>query len=78
MNTLGNDGNHGNVDDVQHIVMELGLGFSVDGGIATGHADVFAELCVPGATALRTSVLATWADIVTGTLALNLTTPGRP
>ncbi|MEX5713648.1 thioesterase, partial [Parafrankia sp. FMc6] len=66
------------VDDVRHIVMELALGFSVDGGITTGHADVFAELCVPGATALRTSVLATWADIVTGTLALNLTTPGRP
>lgn len=73
MNTVGNGGNHGNVDDVRHIVMELGLGFSVDGGVATGRADVFAELCVPGATALRTSVLATWADIVTGTLALNLT-----
>ncbi|SQE00443.1 Thioesterase superfamily protein (fragment) [Parafrankia sp. Ea1.12] len=77
MNTVDNGGNRGNVDDVRHIVMELGLGFSVDDGVATGRADVFAELCVPGTTALRTSVLATWADIVTGVLALNLTAP-RP
>ncbi|OHV40346.1 thioesterase [Parafrankia colletiae] len=66
-----------NAGDVSHVVRELGLDFSIDGGVATGHAAVFGELCVPGATALRTSVLATWADVVTGLLALNLTVP-RP
>ncbi|SQD97178.1 hypothetical protein FMEAI12_3950008 [Parafrankia sp. Ea1.12] len=53
VSNLGDRGDVGHTNDVghasymSHVVMELGLGFSIDGGVATGRADVFAELCVP-------------------------------
>jgi acyl-coenzyme A thioesterase PaaI-like protein len=52
--------------DARHIVGELGLHVDQDGDTICGRAEVTAEMCIPGTDALRTSVLATWADIVTG------------
>ena len=51
------------------ILAELGLRTAVDGPTAHGVAEVVDELCLPGTSALRTSVLATWADILTGAVA---------
>jgi len=49
-------------------VAELGLRTTV-GDTVRGTADVFPEVCVPGTDRLRISVLATWADIVSGAVA---------
>ncbi|MGH9017769.1 MAG: hotdog domain-containing protein, partial [Acidimicrobiales bacterium] len=52
-----------------HILHELGFGLRrLDGGLE-GSASVIPELHVPGADRLRTSVLAVWADLMTGLLA---------
>ena len=51
------------------IVAQLGLRTTVDGGTARGQAEVVEELCIPGTGLLRTSVLATWADVLTGAVA---------
>nr|MDT0666360.1 PaaI family thioesterase [Micromonospora sp. DSM 115978] len=59
-------------------VMELGLRIEVDGDDLTGSAAVFPEICVPGTRTLRTSVLATWADVITGTLAMVHVAPRIP
>lgn len=49
-----------------HIIAELGLHTAFEGGSVAGRAVVVPEACVPGTDVLRTSVLATWADVVTG------------
>lgn len=63
---------------VRHIVAELGLTVAVDGPTATGQALVVPELCIPGTDALRTSVIATWADVITGTLCILALAPRIP
>ena len=52
-----------------NIVAELGLRTTLQGETTHGVARVVDEACVPGTSTLRTSVLATWADIVTGAVA---------
>jgi acyl-coenzyme A thioesterase PaaI-like protein len=55
--------------DPQHILSELGFGVrSTDEGLE-GSASIIPEMHVPGTVHLRTSVLAVWADMVTGLLA---------
>lgn len=56
---------------------ELGLaiGSGSAPGTLTGRAHVVPELCVPEAGVLRPSVLITWADILTGSLANEFTLP---
>ncbi|WP_241835409.1 PaaI family thioesterase [Pseudofrankia asymbiotica] len=61
-----------------HIVTELGLSVAIDGPLAVGRATVVPEVCVPGSVALRTSVLATWADVITGTLCISAVMPRIP
>ena len=61
-----------------HIVSELGLQTYAAGETFAGRADVLPEACVPGTEALRTSVLATWADIVTGYAAMLAVAPRIP
>jgi acyl-coenzyme A thioesterase PaaI-like protein len=51
------------------IIAELGLRTAADGPVVRGAAEVVPELCVPGTSTLRTSVVATWADVVTGYVA---------
>ena len=62
----------------RHIVSELGLHVATDGDGIGGRADVFAELCVPGTDVLRTSVVATWADVLTGFVAGRAIAPRIP
>jgi acyl-coenzyme A thioesterase PaaI-like protein len=54
---------------------ELGLTVRGDGDSLLGRADAVEELCVPGRDVLRPSVLLTWADILTGSLANEHTLP---
>lgn len=54
---------------------ELGLAVEHDGDTLTGRAVASPELCVPEAAVLRPSVLLTWADILTGSLANEHTMP---
>ena len=55
------------------------LGLSVERGAEpdtlAGHAVVVPEVCVPDAGVIRPSVLLTWADILTGSLANQFTLP---
>ena len=55
------------------------LGLVVELGTAPetlhGHAEISPELCVPEAGVLRPSILLTWADILTGSLANERTLP---
>lgn len=57
------------------------LGFSVSRvGVEQlgGTAAIVPELCVPGTSVLRLSVLAVWADILTGLLAVDVVGPRVP
>jgi acyl-coenzyme A thioesterase PaaI-like protein len=61
-----------------HIIAELGLHTAFEGGAVAGRADVVPEACVPGTDVLRTSVLATWSDVVTGFAAGHAVEPRIP
>ena len=61
-----------------HIIAELGLHTTFEHGGVTGRAEVVPEACVPGTDVLRTSVLATWADVVTGYAAGHAVEPRIP
>jgi acyl-coenzyme A thioesterase PaaI-like protein len=71
-------GSGGAADEVSHIVTELGLSVAVDGPVAVARAAVVPEACVPGSVALRTSVLATWADVITGMVVIGAVMPRIP
>ena len=60
------------------IISELGMSLEVGGDVVRGRADVQAHACVPGTDLLRTSVLATWADVVTGVIAGHAMSPRIP
>jgi acyl-coenzyme A thioesterase PaaI-like protein len=66
------------VAEASHIVAEMGFTVAVDGPGAVGRAEIFPEVCVPGSATLRTSVLATWVDVVTGWLAVASMAPRIP
>jgi acyl-coenzyme A thioesterase PaaI-like protein len=55
----------------RHIVKELGFGFRRVGEEMHGSASVTPEMWVPGTTRLRTSILAAWADLLAGNLAVD-------
>lgn len=61
-----------------HILIDLGLvvGRSRDG--IEGTAQVVSEMWVPGTTSLRTSILATWVDHVSGLAAIDVLAPRVP
>src|SRR6476646_3567889 len=60
------------------IVSELGMSLDVGGDMVTGRAEVQTNACVPGTDIVRTSVLVTWADVVTGVIAGHAITPRIP
>lgn len=62
----------------QHVLRELGLTARRVGDEYHGRASVIPAMQVPGTSQLRTSVLATWADMLTGLLAVDATAPGFP
>jgi acyl-coenzyme A thioesterase PaaI-like protein len=53
----------------QHILLELGFATARAGDELHGAATITPQMHVPGTERLRTSVLATWTDTVTGLLA---------
>jgi acyl-coenzyme A thioesterase PaaI-like protein len=58
-----------------HVLAELGLAIDVIGDELHGTAAVHPEMCVPGTTCLRISVLAAWADHVAGLVAAQAVAP---
>ncbi|MCU1487157.1 MAG: thioesterase superfamily protein [Actinomycetia bacterium] len=60
------------------IIRELGLVTEVHGDRLRGRARVGPELLAPGTGALRTSVLATWADVLAGLLSTLTIRPSIP
>jgi acyl-coenzyme A thioesterase PaaI-like protein len=53
----------------QHILRELGFGVRTTDEGLEGSASIIPEMHVPGTDHLRTSVLAVWADMISGLLA---------
>jgi acyl-coenzyme A thioesterase PaaI-like protein len=54
---------------IKSVVAELGIQSVVHEGLVIGHSEVVPEACVPGTSILRTSVIGTWADVITGIIA---------
>ena len=53
----------------ESIITQLGLRVEATGETVRAHAEVIPETCAPGGATVRTSVLATWADVIMGTAA---------
>jgi acyl-coenzyme A thioesterase PaaI-like protein len=51
------------------IIIELGLDVVSAGEVVSARAEVIPETCTPANAVVRTSVLATWADVIMGTAA---------
>jgi acyl-coenzyme A thioesterase PaaI-like protein len=65
-------------DIERHIMRDLGFGVTPVGDEMHGSATVVPEMFVPGTDALRTSILAAWADVVAGHISIGLFDPGVP
>lgn len=63
---------------VVSIIAEMGLVTEEAGDRLRGDAHVVPELFMPGTGAVRTSVLATWADVLAGLLTTTTITPRIP
>ncbi len=61
-----------------HILQELGFEVRRAGEDLHGTGPVIPQMAVPGTSALRTSVLATWADTLAGLLAVDAVAPRVP
>jgi acyl-coenzyme A thioesterase PaaI-like protein len=62
----------------RHVLTELGYDVVRAGEELHGAADVVPEMFVPGTDAIRTSILATWADTTCGLLAIDVVGPRVP
>ena len=62
----------------RHLLGELGFSVRRAGEDLVGTARVVPEMHVPGTERLRTSILAAWADMLTGLLAAQTTAPRVP
>jgi acyl-coenzyme A thioesterase PaaI-like protein len=65
-------------DVERHIMRDLGFGVVPSGDEMHGSAVVVPEMWVPGTEVLRTSILAAWADMVAGYVAIGLFEPSVP
>jgi acyl-coenzyme A thioesterase PaaI-like protein len=61
-----------------HILTELGFAVGRAGEGVLGSAQVVPEMWAPGTTSLRTSILATWVDHVSGLAAIGVLAPRVP
>jgi acyl-coenzyme A thioesterase PaaI-like protein len=61
-----------------HIMRDLGFDVQAVGDEMHGSGHVVPEMWAPGSEALRLSILASWADMVAGYLAIGLFDPGVP
>lgn len=62
----------------QHILSELGLVVTRADGDLEGAAPILREMCVPDTPHVRTSILAAWADHLSGLLAATVMAPLVP
>lgn len=62
----------------RHIMRDLGFGVSGTAEEMRGSGHVIPEMWVPGTEILRLSILAAWADIASGYIAVGLFDPGVP
>jgi acyl-coenzyme A thioesterase PaaI-like protein len=65
-------------DIERHIMRDLGFGVAGTPEEMRGSGHVVPEMWVPGTEALRLSILAAWADIASGYIAVGLFDPGVP
>lgn len=65
-------------DPDDHIMLALGFSVALAGPEVHVTAEVVPEMHVPGTDVLRTSVVATWADVAAGYVAMGLFEPGVP
>jgi acyl-coenzyme A thioesterase PaaI-like protein len=65
-------------DSTRHVIRDLGLAVCRVGDEVHGRAIVAPEMWVPGTDVLRTSILATWADTLTGMLTIGHVQPRVP
>jgi acyl-coenzyme A thioesterase PaaI-like protein len=61
-----------------HVLRELGWSVRRAGDGLHGSATIVPEMCVPGTSHLRTSILATWADTLAGLLVIDSIGPREP
>ena len=61
-----------------HVLSELGFDVGWVGDDLEGTVSIIDEMCVPGTSHLRTSLLATWADHLSGLLAATAVAPRVP
>jgi acyl-coenzyme A thioesterase PaaI-like protein len=61
-----------------HLLAELGFTSRLVGGELHGTGAIAPPMHVPGTSLLRTSILATWADMLGGTLTMRAITPRVP
>ena len=61
-----------------HVMLDLGFGVAGTAEEMRGSGHVVPQMWVPGTEALRMSILAAWADVVAGYLAIGLFDPGVP
>lgn len=61
-----------------HIVSELGFHIVAEGDGLRGRADVLPQMYVPGTDVLRTSILATWTDLICGLPVVDVFLPRVP
>jgi acyl-coenzyme A thioesterase PaaI-like protein len=68
----------GSVNQPGHVAHDLGWEVQRDGDGLVGLGPVVPEMCVPGTEHLRLSILALWADILAGLLAVDVVRPRVP
>jgi acyl-coenzyme A thioesterase PaaI-like protein len=66
------------VRERRHVLQDLGWEVVRAGDELQGQATVVAEMHTPGTRSLRTSILAAWADVVAGHLAVDTIAPRVP
>jgi len=62
----------------ESVVSEIGLAGVWEGDVVRGRGEVVPETCIPRTEVLRTSVIVTWADVVTGSVAGSMITERIP
>jgi acyl-coenzyme A thioesterase PaaI-like protein len=62
----------------RHVLQDLGWGVTREGEELHGSSSVTPEMHVPGTGHLRTSILAAWADVLAGHLAVDTIAPRVP
>jgi len=62
----------------RHVLQDLGWGVTRVGDALHGSSSVTPEMHVPGTERLRTSILAAWADVLAGHLAVDTIAPRVP